>query len=52
VYIKQAEIYPYPQALLEVHREPGAAMALVGAVLFTIGNVAVLWLRSKRRDVA
>lgn len=50
VYIKQAEIYPYRRALLEVHREPGAVFALVGATVFTIGNVLLLWVRSKRRD--
>lgn len=52
VYIKQAEMYPYPRALLEIHREPGAGMALAGAILFTIGNVMVLRLRSKRDGVA
>jgi hypothetical protein len=30
---------PYLAALIEVHREPGAAVALVGALLFTVGNV-------------
>jgi hypothetical protein len=50
VYIKQATLYPYPRALLEVHREPGAGLALVGAAIFVIGNVLVLWLRSKREE--
>ncbi|BCS52961.1 cytochrome C biogenesis protein ResB [Geobacter sp. SVR] len=48
VYIKQAVNAPYPRALLEVHREPGAGMALSGAIAFVIGNLLVLWLRSKR----
>lgn len=52
VYIKQAVMYPYPRALLEVHREPGAGMALAGAILFTIGNVLLLRLRSKRGEEA
>jgi hypothetical protein len=47
VYIKQAEGFPVPRALLEIHREPGAGMALAGAFLFTIGNVLLLWFRSK-----
>ena len=47
VYIKQAEKYPYSRALLEIHREPGGSMALAGALFFMIGNVMVLWLRSK-----
>jgi hypothetical protein len=48
VYIKQAVGYPFPRALLEVHREPGAGMALTGAVVFTIGNLLVLRVRSRR----
>jgi hypothetical protein len=51
VYIKQARKLPYPLALLEVHREPGAGMALAGAILFSVGNVLLLWLRSKRSDM-
>lgn len=47
VYVKQAVGYPYPQALLEIHREPGAGMALAGAILFMTGTVLVLRLRSK-----
>jgi len=50
VYIKQAAASPYPRALLEVHREPGSALALAGAVVFTLGNIIVLWLRSGRRE--
>jgi len=50
VYIKQAEGYPYKRALLEIHREPGAGMALTGAIIFTIGNILVVWLRSRSKD--
>jgi len=50
IYIKQAEAYPIKRALLEIHREPGAAMALAGSLLFMIGNVLLLVLRSKQRD--
>lgn len=52
VYIKQAEAYPYPRALFEIHREPGAGMALAGALLFTVGNVVLVWLRSRSREIA
>ncbi|MDD2366519.1 MAG: cytochrome C biogenesis protein ResB [Desulfuromonadaceae bacterium] len=52
VYIKQAVTYPYPRALLEIHREPGAGLALVGAVIFTIGNILVLWFRSKKSEIS
>jgi hypothetical protein len=49
VYIKQAEGYPYKRALLEIHREPGAGMALAGALIFTMGNVLLVWLRSRSK---
>jgi hypothetical protein len=50
VYIKQAEEYPYRRALLEIHREPGAGMALAGALLFTAGNLLWLYLRARARE--
>ncbi len=50
VYIKQAEGYPYRRALFEVHREPGAGMALAGSLLFTAGNILLLLVRSKVRE--
>jgi hypothetical protein len=50
VYIKQAEAYPYKRALLEIHHEPGAAMALAGSLLFTVGNIMLVALRSKQRE--
>ena len=50
VYLKQAAGFPERRALLEIHREPGAGMALAGAILFSVGNVLLLWLRSKARE--
>jgi hypothetical protein len=50
VYIKKAEEYPFKRALLEIHHEPGAAMALAGALIFTVGNVLLLVARSKQRE--
>jgi len=50
VYIKQAEAYPYKRALLEIHHEPGAGMALAGALIFTLGNLLLVWLRSRAKD--
>jgi len=50
VYIKQAEDRPYRQALLEIHREPGAGMALAGALIFTVGNVLLVWKRSRSKE--
>ena len=51
VYIKQAEAYPFKRALLEIHHEPGAAMALAGAMLFTVGNVLLVLIRSRRPEI-
>lgn len=50
VYIKQAEGYPSRRALLEIHREPGADMALAGALIFTVGNILLVWLRSRAKE--
>ena len=50
VYIKQAEGYPSKRALLEIHREPGAGMALAGALVFTVGNVLLVYLRSRSKE--
>lgn len=47
VYLKQAQGYPYKRALLEMHEEPGAGMALAGALLFIAGNMMLLFVRSK-----
>ena len=52
VYIKQAEGYPFKRALLEIHREPGAGMALAGALIFMMGNVLVVWLRSRAKEIS
>jgi len=47
VYIKHAEPGSPPVAFLEVHLEPGASTALIGAALFTIGNLMLLYARSR-----
>lgn len=52
VYIKYAEAGWPPVALLEVHRDPGASMALAGAILFTVGNLMLLYTRSRGRDMS
>lgn len=50
VYIKQAEAVPFKRALLEIRREPGASMALAGALLFIVGNGILLVFRSKQSE--
>lgn len=42
IYLKQVELMPAPVALVEIHREPGAIPALLGALLFTAGNLMLL----------
>lgn len=48
VYLKDVQAVPYRIALVEIHREPGAGLALAGALLFTIGNVVLLAVRRRR----
>lgn len=48
IYLKEATVYPFPAALIEIHREPGAGWALAGALLFTAGNVALLAVKRGR----
>lgn len=45
VYLKDLGLEPVKAALVEIHREPGAGMALAGAFLFTVGNVVLLAVR-------
>lgn len=48
IYLKQVELFPVRGAFVEVHREPGAGLALAGALLFTVGNVVLLAVRRGR----
>jgi cytochrome c biogenesis protein ResB len=48
IYLKDVALEPAPVALLEVHREPGALTALLGALLFTLGNLMLLFQRRVR----
>lgn len=50
VYLKQAAAFPYKRALLEIHHEAGAGMALAGSLLFVVGNIQLVAIRSKRQD--
>lgn len=45
IYLKHAEGGAVPAAIVEMHVEPGAGTALAGAILFTAGNLLVLFLR-------
>jgi sugar phosphate permease len=35
---------------MEIHREPGAGMALKGALIFTVGIALVVWMRPRPRE--
>jgi len=48
VYLKSFDLQRSPAAFLLVTRDPGAVWALVGAVLFMIGTMVVLFLKWKK----
>nr|WP_279342459.1 cytochrome c biogenesis protein ResB [Geotalea sp. SG265] len=48
IYLKDVQLFPERLALVEIHREPGAGLALAGALLFTMGNVVLMALRRGR----
>lgn len=50
IYIKTVKIAPFPVAMIEVSREPGAPWALAGSILFMIGMVMLLALKINRED--
>lgn len=47
IYIKDIAPPPQKAALVEVHKEPGAGMALAGGLVFTLANLVLL---ARRRD--
>jgi hypothetical protein len=48
IYIKTVRFQPYPVALIEISRDPGAIWALVGGILFLAGMTTLLALKIKR----
>lgn len=48
VYIKDIAPPPMKAALVEVHKEPGAGMALTGGAIFTVANLILLARRRER----
>jgi len=51
LYIKNVQLQPYPVAMVEVSREPGALWALIGGILFMAGMTALLLLKIKKEEV-
>lgn len=52
IYIRNIRMSPYPVALIEASREPGAPFALAGGILFLAGMFSVLLLKVKREEPA
>lgn len=50
IYIKHVRLQPYPVAMVEVSREPGAAWALIGGLLFMTGMTALLLLKIRKEE--
>ena len=48
IYIKTVRFQPFPVALIEVSRDPGALWALIGGILFLAGTSTLLALKIKR----
>lgn len=48
IYIKDAQEFPMRVALIEVSKEPGAIWALLGGIIFFIGNILLLILKMRR----
>jgi hypothetical protein len=52
IYIKTVKAHPFPVAMIEVSREPGAFWALAGGALFMAGMVTFLALKISREGMA
>ncbi len=50
IYIKTVRFQPFPAALIEVSRDPGALWALVGGILFLAGMSTLLLLKIRRES--
>ncbi len=50
IYIKTVRMKPFPAALIEVSREPGAFYALVGSICFLGGMITLLILKIKKEE--
>lgn len=50
IYIKDVQFQPYPAAMIEVSREPGAIWALIGGLLFMAGMIMLLLFKVKKEE--
>jgi len=44
------KVAPFPVAMIEVSREPGAPWALAGGILFIAGMVTLLFLKIRQEE--
>lgn len=50
IYIKTVRFQPFPAALIEVSKDPGALWALIGGILFLAGMSTLLALKIRREN--
>lgn len=50
IYIKNVQFQPYPAAMIEVSKEPGAVWALLGSILFMAGMIILLLFKIKKEE--
>ncbi len=50
IYVKTVRTEPFPSALIEVSREPGAPWALAGGILFILGMSTLLILKIRMEE--
>ncbi len=51
IFIKNIRFQPYPVAMIEVSKEPGAVWALIGGILFMAGMMTLLFHKIKKEEV-
>lgn len=50
IYIKTVKVAPFPVAMIEVSREPGAPWALAGGIFFMAGMTTLLFLKIRQEE--
>ncbi len=50
IYIKTVRAAPFPVAVIEISRDPGAWSALLGGIFFTVGMMTLLLLKIRREE--
>ena len=50
IFIKNIRFQPYPVAMIEVCKEPGAVWALIGGILFMAGMMTLLFYKIKKEE--